>query len=267
MELPEFIALHGPALEANPARYNLILGLLERASGIPDHNLLLWTLGDPGACAIKTPGKIRGIVLGDVNEAQARELAAITAELDYPSVEGAGDTARWFVAGAETLGLRFGEGAPLRIHALSRPPTRPDVPGAARPVAPDDADLLLAWTLAFHRDAGIPDPPPSAEEIAEVIERRRHWFWVVDGQPVAMAATGRKMRGCMSIAPVFTPPELRGRGFGGVITAAVVDRIFADGYETACLYTDVLNPASNRCYAKLGFEPVCDSWVFQRERD
>src|SRR5687767_15149860 len=98
MELSEFIALHGPALEANPARYNLILGLLERARGKPDHDFMLWTLGNPGACAIKTPGKTRGIIMGEVNEAQARAPATITVEVDYPSVEGAGDTARWFVA-------------------------------------------------------------------------------------------------------------------------------------------------------------------------
>lgn len=264
MELSEFVALHGPALEANPARHNLILGLLERAQDMPDHNLMLWTLGRPGACAIKTPGNMRGIILGEVDEPEARRLAAMTATLDYPNVQGIDSAAGWFVAEARTLGLRFSEGEPLRIHALSRSPDRPKVPGAARLVTPDDADLLMAWTLAFHRDAGIPDAPPSPEDIAIVAGKGRHSLWIVDGEPVAMAATGRKMRGCMSIAPVYTPPEFRGRGFGGAVTAAVVDRILADGYKTACLYTDLTNPASNRCYAKLGFEPVCDSWVFRR---
>lgn len=263
MELSEFIAFHGPALETNAARYNLILGLLERARANPDHNLLLWTLGGPGACAIKTPGKIRGIILGDANEAQARQLAGNTADLDYPSVEGSGDTARWFAAEAQALGLSFDEGSAMRIHSLSRAPDRPDVPGAARHATADDANLLMEWTVAFHHDAGIPDPPPALEDIAQVAARR-YSLWVIDGQPVAMAATGRKMRGCMSIAPVFTLPEWRGRGFGGAVTAAVVDRIFADGYGIACLYTDLKNPAANRCYAKIGFEPVCDSWVFNR---
>jgi GNAT superfamily N-acetyltransferase len=267
MELSEFIAFHAPALEANPARHNLILGLLERFKEKPDHNFLLWTLGGPGACALKTPGTLRGILLGDLNEAQARELAVTTAGLDYPSVHGEDEAPRWFVAEAERLGLHFDDGEHLRILALSRPPTRPDVPGMARPVAPEDADLLVEWTLAFHRDAGIGDLPPSPEEIADAIGRARHWLWIVDGQPVAMAATGRRMRGCMSIAPVFTQAEFRGRGFGGAITAAVVDQIFAQGYGTACLYAAAANPAPNRCYAKLGFEPVCDSWVFRRLQD
>jgi predicted GNAT family acetyltransferase len=40
--------------------------------------------------------------------------------------------------------------------------------------------------------------------------------------------------------------------------------IFSEGRKTACLYTDLRNPASNRCYAKLGFRPVCESWHMVR---
>ena len=31
---------------------------------------------------------------------------------------------------------------------------------------------------------------------------------------------------------------------------------------TVTLYTDVRNPASNRCYAGIGFLPYCDSWHY-----
>jgi predicted GNAT family acetyltransferase len=43
------------------------------------------------------------------------------------------------------------------------------------------------------------------------------------------------------------------------VTAATVDSIFAEGRTMACLYSDLRNPASNRCYAKIGFKPVCRS--------
>jgi len=46
--------------------------------------------------------------------------------------------------------------------------------------------------------------------------------------------------------------------------AAVADRIFAEGKEAACLYTDLRNPFSNRCYARIGFKPVCVSWHIVR---
>ena len=267
MEIDEFIALHGSALETNAARHNLVLGLLERAKGHVDHGFMLWSLGEPGACAIRTTRVGRGVLLGEVNETQARALARMTTDVDYPNVQGPDETAKWFAAEAETLGLRFHEPEPLRISALSRPPSRPDVPGAARGVTPEDAALLMDWSIAFARDADTHDPAPTPADIEGVIARKRHFFWMLDGQPVAMAAMGRQMRGCGSIAPVYTLPEWRGRGFGGAITAHVVDQIFAAGRPTACLYIDANNPASNRCYAKLGFEPVCDSWVIRRMKD
>ena len=267
MELDEFIAYHGAALEKNAARHNLILGLLERAKGTPDHNYMLWSLGGPGACAMRTTRMGRGVLLGEVDESQARQLARMTADLDYPTVQGPDETAKWFAAEAEALGLRFDPPEGLRILALTSPPLRPNVPGDARAVTPDDAALLLDWSVAFIRDAELRDPAPRPEDIEGVIARKRHFFWVVDSRPVAMAAMGRQMRGCGSIAPVYTPPEYRGRGFGGAITAHVVDQIHASGRPIACLYVDVGNPASNRCYAKLGFTPVCDVWLIPRATD
>jgi len=44
----------------------------------------------------------------------------------------------------------------------------------------------------------------------------------------------------------------------------LVARIYAEGRTIACLYTDLRNPFSNRCYAKIGFRPVCTSLHFHR---
>ena len=263
MKLVDFIALHAPALEANEARHNLILGLLERVKGDPSLDLMFWTLGGPGQCAIKTPR--RGLLLGEPSQAQCRDFAIATAALEYPSVAGPDETAQWFVRHAEGQGLKFKAGMAQRIHALSAPPKRPNVPGAARRITLDDAGLLMEWSLAFNREAVPEDPVPSREDVERAARQGRHFLWMVDGQPVAMAAIGRHIRNCASIAPVYTPPEFRARGFGGAVTAAVVDQIFAEGHKTACLYTDLSNPSSNRCYAKLGFTPVCDAWVFTRQ--
>jgi predicted GNAT family acetyltransferase len=68
-----------------------------------------------------------------------------------------------------------------------------------------------------------------------------------------------------AIAGVYTPPELRGRGYAGSATAAVVELIYAKGRKSACLYTDLRNPASNRCYEKIGFKPYCESWFFPQK--
>jgi predicted GNAT family acetyltransferase len=110
------------------------------------------------------------------------------------------------------------------------------------------------------------DPLPCRERLVQIASEGRHQFWIVDGEPVAMANIVRRTRNVAAISGVYTPLSLRGRGYAGSITAAVVERIFAEGKTAACLYTDLRNPASNRCYAKIGFEPVCRSWHYPRAR-
>ena len=67
-----------------------------------------------------------------------------------------------------------------------------------------------------------------------------------------------------AISAVYTPPAQRGRGYAGSVTAAVAERIFGEGKTAASLQTHLRNPASNRCYAKIGFKPVCDAWHYAR---
>jgi predicted GNAT family acetyltransferase len=89
-------------------------------------------------------------------------------------------------------------------------------------------------------------------------------FWMVDSEPVAIAGIMRRTRHAAAIAGVYTPPRLRGRGYAGSVTAALVDSIFAEGRSMACLYVDLRNPYSNCCYAKIGFTPLCRSWYYPR---
>ncbi|BDM71063.1 hypothetical protein HEK616_45500 [Streptomyces nigrescens] len=46
-------------------------------------------------------------------------------------------------------------------------------------------------------------------------------LWEDRGRPVSMACVTRTLAGMARVAPVRTPPELRGRGFTGAVTAAV----------------------------------------------
>jgi predicted GNAT family acetyltransferase len=124
--------------------------------------------------------------------------------------------------------------------------------------------MFAEWSIAFAREAVPHDPPPSRERLEQVVGEGRHQFWIVDGEPVSMAGIVRRTRHAAAIAGVYTPPALRGRGYAGSVTAAVVEHAFAEGKTTACLYTDLRNPYSNRCYAKIGFRPVCLSWHYVR---
>ena len=158
----------------------------------------------------------------------------------------------------------FADPVPQRIHALRDKPAYPGAPGRARQVLAGDGPLFADWLTAFSREAVPDDPVSPRAEIEKVAGEGRHMFWVADDEPVSMAGIVRRTRSTAAIAAVYTPPAQRGRGFAGSVTAAVAERVFAEGKAAACLYTDLRNPASNRCYAKIGFKPVCDAWIYRR---
>lgn len=264
LQLPDFIDLHLPSLEQDQVRHNLIVGLLARAREQKDKDLLLWTLGPPGACAIKTPG--RWILLGELNEVQCHQLAEETVKLDYPGVLGPDQTALQFVARARELGLRFAGAINQGISALTQPPIRPSVSGKARKVGVDDADLFVDWGIKFVKEASPHDPLPSEERLRSAAGAGRYWFWTVDDKPVSLAGIVRRTRDAAAIASVYTPPDHRNRGFAGAVVSTVVEEIFAGGRTTACLYTNLANPISNRCYEKIGFKRVCTASLQLRQQ-
>ncbi|MFY9876781.1 MAG: GNAT family N-acetyltransferase [Rhodomicrobium sp.] len=136
--------------------------------------------------------------------------------------------------------------------------------GAARLVTTADAQLLFEWMIEFHREAIPYDPRPQWEKVEKAAASGRYLFWTVGGQPVSVAGIVRSLRTVAAIGAVFTPPEKRGRGYAGSATAALSERIFAEGKSAACLYTDLSNIYSNRCYARVGFRPYCDAWHYLR---
>ena len=243
-------------------RHNLILGVLDRAARM-NMNLMTWTLGAPGACAIKWPS--RPIILGDVSRDECRALAAATHDLEEAGAVGLEQRPLWFVERARELGIAFANPVPQRIHVLRTPPVFPVAAGSARTVTAEDGPQLADWLQAFEREAVPDDPPAPRAALEKVAGEGRHLFWIVDGRPVSVAGIARPLRTVTAIAPVYTPPHLRGRGYGGAVTASLAAKALADGKKAVCLYTDLRNAASNRCYAKIGFTRVCDASVYRRK--
>jgi RimJ/RimL family protein N-acetyltransferase len=263
MLLREFAEFHRPALERDEARHNLILGLLARLLDRAQPDVRLWTLGAPGACAMQTTPQ-NAIILGELDRAQCDAFAAETLDLDYPGVVGLDAVAPLFVERAVERGAKFTEPVPQQIYALRDKPLHPGVPGSARLIGQHDIALFEDWMTAFVHEATPHDRPATRQNLENIIAENRYRFWMIDGEPVSMAGIVRRTRHGAAVAGVYTPPELRRRGYAAAVTAAVADSVFAEGRSVACLYADLRNPASNRCYAKIGFKPVCRAWHYFR---
>lgn len=263
-DVREFAELHLRALEADEVRFNLQIAAITSATKETTAGYRGWTLGAPGHCAIQRPGY--PILLGKLDRDECEELAKATASISYPGVVGSEQTPSWFVQFATSMGdAHFEDPIPQRIHALASAPKYPGARGSARPVGAADAPLLFDWLVAFHRQAVPHDPPPERANVDKAAASGRYQFWTVDEEPVSVAAIARRLRHTGAVSSVYTPFDRRSRGYAGSVTAAVADQLFAEGKTSVCLVTDLRNPISNRCYAKIGFTPHCDSWHYVRK--
>ncbi|MBI0299950.1 GNAT family N-acetyltransferase, partial [Streptomyces sp. PRKS01-29] len=123
-----------------------------------------------------------------------------------------------------------------------------------------DRDLLITWYEGFAQEtAALMD-----DVAAQVDDKLGHGgitVWELDGRPVACAGISRTVAGMARVALVYTPPELRGRGYAGAATAAVSGAARAAGVKEVLLFTDLDNPTSNALYQRLGYRPVEDHLV------
>jgi predicted GNAT family acetyltransferase len=76
-----------------------------------------------------------------------------------------------------------------------------------------------------------------------------------------MAGASRLIARSVRVAPVYTPPGLRGHGYAGAATAAVSQAALDAGADEVLLFTDLANPTSNALYQRLGYRPVDDRTV------
>jgi predicted GNAT family acetyltransferase len=264
MTTAEFCATHMPVLEQDEARHMMMLGVLTSTTSAQSAGVQTWTLGQAGQCAIMRPGG--QILLADLDERQCHAFAEATADLDYSGVIGPEQTAIWFMRRARELGAEFLEPMPQRIHSLSERPIYPAAAGYGRKATSRDVDILENWLASFVREASPHEAAPSRESVEKGVASGRYFVWMVGEQLVSTAAIVRRTRHSGGIAAVFTPSGLRGKGYAGAVTAAVVEHLFDEGKTFSCLNTDLRNPSSNRCYARIGFKPVCDTVFFPRRR-
>jgi len=143
-----------------------------------------------------------------------------------------------------------------RLAALVEPDPPP--PGTAVVAGPEHRDVLIAWYEAFA--AEIEEPQRDVRpQVDDRIAYGGALLWVRDdGEPVSLAGRTRLVAGQARIAPVYTPPAERGRGYAAAATAAATRSALEAGAREVLLYTDLANPTANRLYERLGYRGVED---------
>lgn len=148
----------------------------------------------------------------------------------------------------------------LELDHLRVPPAYEDPALTVRLAGPGDVSLLTEWWLPYHAEAlGVTAPPEERRaEVAEGVamhlaEGDRRWILEDNGTPVSMTGFNSTTFECVQVGGVWTPPELRGRGYGKVVVAASLLDARAEGAIRSVLFTAHDNIAAQRCYEGLGY--------------
>jgi uncharacterized protein len=276
-----FLAEAEPLLLADEARHNLILGIAGTIRDSPEMYPLrsLWLVragSEVVAAALRTPPY--NLILAQPRSTQAlAALAEALADEQMPGVVGTEPEV------AEFAGLWSRHtGVPGRVnmrqgvYALEHVEPLPVVHGSAHVATGDERELALRWWVAFGEEV-LHEGGPGRERAETNIEHRFSsptaglLLWEDGGEPVSLAAWGGPTPNGIRIGPVYTPPELRGRGYATAVTAELSQRLldgrlFSGGRRFCFLYTDLANPTSNAIYERIGYRRVAEAAevVFER---
>ncbi len=137
----------------------------------------------------------------------------------------------------------------LALAELRPPPSLVD--GAWRCRAPRAAerDRLAEWRADYAHDPSVRDRF-ALDDVMRVLD--------VGGAPVAFCTFLAQLPDVVLVGGVYTPPPLRGRGYGRAVVAGALAEAHGHGVTHALLFTADDNVAARRAYAAIGFAADTD---------
>jgi predicted GNAT family acetyltransferase len=174
-----------------------------------------------------------------------------------PGVLGPSDVAkgiakRW----AEVTDGGFELESRQRVHELTEVIIPAPERGGLRLAREADVELVARWWYGFHHEIFREADRETAQLAAyQRIEEGDIYLWEDQG-PVSIAMKTRPTRNGISVSLVYTPPELRGRGYATACVGELSRLLLESGYRFCALFADVSNTAANHIYQSIGYEPI-----------
>lgn len=151
----------------------------------------------------------------------------------------------------------------LKLDELRRPSPLPNQSLTCRAATPADLDLLTEWRLAFAQETLEATPSQATTQHCRAEVER----WVEEGNQFLLFDGNRPVSGCcfsvrlpdaVQVGNVWTPPDLRSRGYGRAAVAGALTAARQAGASVAVLFTPADNEAAKTAYAALGFTAIGD---------
>ncbi len=266
---------HGYLMEYE-VEHNLMLDLTRRLVNGRSWNggsYMAAVEGDHGVVGVALRTGMHNLILSRLVDLESLELIVQDVYKSYgtlPGVLGPPDATSAFCQQWRELSGQQGEiDINERIYQLIEVIPVQGVKGQMRLLQAGDRHVVLGWMEAFQNEA-LPDAPKEDQSasIDGFLDENdpTRWLYVWEaGQVVAMASAVGATKRSVRIGYVYTPPDLRGRGYGSALVAGLSQRMLDQGCQFCMLYTDLSNPTSNKIYQNIGYRPICDVDMYRFE--
>ena len=253
----------GTFLASDPVQHNLILTLLHTRVEHPEAGRYWMAVEEHDVIGIVFQSPLDySATLTPMSHEAVRAVVDLIADegVELPGVSGEAATAAWF-AGAWSERTRVPARPTLgqRLYELAAVVDQPAF-GALRRARAEDLEFLVESFIAFVTEIG--DPPNGSESVvARRLAAGQLWVWD-DDVTVSVCGLSAPAEGVVRVGPVYTPLELRGRGYASALVATVSADVRAAGHR-CILYTDLLNPTSNSIYRNIGYRAVAEGLAYE----
>ena len=235
-------------------QYNLLFRISEGSD-----TLFLKTLDDKMIFA-QTPGQngwlwISKEVTTESRDVIFEQLANCLKDVPLPGISGAQGIAEKFAEiFSKKKAVHWQAGMTIESYYCPKVIKPNNVQGELRKAAKGDVETVAHYLAGFFRDAfnSRVEPETQLTKAETMIEAAGLYLWLADGKPVSMANISHRSAKYGRINAVFTPIELRKRGYASVLVAELC-AILEKEKLVPMLYADISNPASNKVYQNIGF--------------
>lgn len=124
-------------------------------------------------------------------------------------------------------------------------------------------ELVGQWLYEFNVES-LPHEKTTLDKtiaLAKIkISKNEVYLWLdKENNPVSMNMISRPTQNGISISGVYTPKNLRKRGYASAVVSGTSQKMLESGKKFCVLYTDTANPTSNKIYQQIGFREIATS--------
>jgi uncharacterized protein len=142
-----------------------------------------------------------------------------------------------------------------------------------RTLCESDVDVAVKWMVAYRIEAV---GEIESEKLWREVEDRtrddvgRGGRWVLEesstGELLAMTGFNAMLPEAVQVGGVYTPPGLRGRGYGRAVVAASLRDKRDEGATLSILFSGKKNVGAQRPYEAIGFNRIGEYWIMMFRR-